>query len=469
VAIVSTMAAGYWALRLTTARASPHKAPLAFSDARPLVDRFRADGHLPSALADKTDTDLVTVWPAWVTYRDAEIRSRLHRGDEDSVVHLWLFGTSFTARPRATTPVLMALGPDGRTALLRHRLDDLIAAMRAPDGNERLVMARRVLERSGFDVMAPAGHLGAARHLETLRERMMSELQQFRHDTVAARERGNSEAAFDAYLTYYQRRGLSSDTSLLATYSVERALEDARDSRTQARGSIRRVAIVGPGLDFVDKAEGHDFYPPQTLQPFALVDSLIRVGLADPDGVEVTTFDISPRVVDHITEAHASTERGDPYVVHVPLDPDDATHAWHPDVVRYWQRFGDRIGTEVAPRPLPPSMEDVHVRAVRVRPGLVGSVQSRDLNIILERVSITEKEPAFDLIVATNILVYYERFEQALALANVSAMLRPGGLFLSNGLALPLPLSGLSSPSLVDVVFDQQQGGDTLYWFRRLP
>ena len=469
VAILSTITAGYGALRLTTARASPHKTPLAFEDARTLIDRFRADGLLPPALADKTNADLGTVWPAWVAFRDAEIRSRLHRGDEDSVVHLWLFGTSFTARPRATAPMLMSLSPDGRTALLRHRLDDLIAGMRAPDGNERLVMARRVLERSGLDVMAPAGHLGAARHLETLRERMRSELQQFRRDTVTARERGNTEAAFDAYLTYYQSRGLSSDTSLLATYSVERALQDARDSRTRAPGSIRRVAIVGPGLDFVDKAEGHDFYPPQTLQPFALVDSLIRVGLAHPDGVDVTTFDISPRVVDHLAEAHARTERGDPYVVHIPLEPDDATHTWHPDVVRYWQHFGDRIGTEAAPRPLPPSMEDVRVRAVRVGPDLVRSVRSVDLNIIFEHVPITEGEPAFDLIVATNILVYYERFEQALALANISAMLRPGGMFLSNGLDLPLPLSGLSAPSLVDVVFDQQHGGDTLHWFRRLP
>jgi len=83
--ILSTMAAGYGALRLSTARASPHKTPLAFEDARPLVDRFRADGLLPPALADKTNADLGTVWPAWVAFRDAEIRARLHRGDEDSV------------------------------------------------------------------------------------------------------------------------------------------------------------------------------------------------------------------------------------------------------------------------------------------------------------------------------------------------------------------------------------------------
>jgi len=466
--ILSTVAAGYGALRLTTARASPHKTPLALEDARPLVDRFRADGLLPPALADKTNADLGTVWPAWVAFRDAEIRARLHRGDEDSVVHLWLFGTSFTARPRATAPMLTAMGPDARAALLQGRLEDLVAGMRAPGGNDRLVVARRVLEHSGIDVMAPAGGIDAARQLEALRERMLRELSQFRHDTVSAREMGDTKAAFGAYLTYYQGRGLSSDSSMLATYSVERALADARASRTQAAGSIRRVAVVGPGLDFVDKAEGHDFYPPQTLQPFALVDSLVRVGLAHPDGVDVTTFDISPRVVDHLTDARARTGRGEPYVVHVALDPDDATHAWHPDVVRYWQRFGDLIGTEVAPLPLPPSMEDVRVRAVRVQPDLVRSVRSLDLIIILERVPIAESEAGFDLIVATNILVYYEPFEQALALANIAAMLRPGGVLLTNDAVLEIPEVPLRSQGNLAVPFSTRAGdGERMVWYVR--
>lgn len=33
---------------------------------------------------------------------------------------------------------------------------------------------------------------------------------------------------------------------------------------------MRRVAVVGRGLDLVDKAEGQDFYPPQSLQALAL-------------------------------------------------------------------------------------------------------------------------------------------------------------------------------------------------------
>ena len=63
---------------------------------------------------------------------------------------------------------------------------------------------------------------------------------------------------------------------------------------------MRRVGIIGPGLDFADKQEGYDFYPPQTIQPFAVADSLIRLGLASADSLSVTTFDLSTRVERHL-------------------------------------------------------------------------------------------------------------------------------------------------------------------------
>jgi chemotaxis methyl-accepting protein methylase len=39
-----------------------------------------------------------------------------------------------------------------------------------------------------------------------------------------------------------------------------------------------------------------------------------------------------------------------------------------------------------------------------------------------------------DLVVATNILVYYDRFQQALAMANIARMMNTGGIFVSNTL-----------------------------------
>jgi chemotaxis methyl-accepting protein methylase len=105
------------------------------------------------------------------------------------------------------------------------------------------------------------------------------------------------------------------------------------------------------------------------------------------------------------------------------------------------------------------------VRALQIRPDLVTSIRSTDLNIILER--LTPGGAPFDLIVATNVLVYYTPFEQALALANIAAMLRPGGLLLTNALKEQLPAPAFSAAIPVDVMFDRRGGGDTLYWFRR--
>lgn len=71
------------------------------------------------------------------------------------------------------------------------------------------------------------------------------------------------------------------------------------------------------------------------------------------------------------------------------------------------------------------------MRAVTIPPMRVASVVPSDLNIVLERLE-PPSDMRFDVIVATNILVYYDAFEQALALANIAAMLRPGGILMSN-------------------------------------
>ena len=67
----------------------------------------------------------------------------------------------------------------------------------------------------------------------------------------------------------------------------------------------------------------------------------------------MTTLDLSPRVNGHLESARARAARGEPYVVQLPLTKDDPKHQWHPDLVAYWQRFGDQIGVEAAPYPAP--------------------------------------------------------------------------------------------------------------------
>jgi hypothetical protein len=158
--------------------------------------------------------------------------------------------------------------------------------------------------------------------------------------------------------------------------------------------SVRRVAIVGPGLDFTDKAEGFAFYPQQTIQPFALVDSLGRFDLGQPDIIRVTTLDLSPRVNGHLESTRARAVRGEPYVVQLPLTQDDPKHQWHPDLVAYWQRFGNQIGVEAPPYPSPAA--SIRMRAVSVRPAVTLSIAPQDLNIIVQRLAPLPDAARFD-------------------------------------------------------------------------
>ena len=63
-----------------------------------------------------------------------------------------------------------------------------------------------------------------------------------------------------------------------------------------------------------------------------------------------------------------------------------------------------------------------------MRPSAVRRLSVLDVNIVTDRL---EAEP-FDLVIATNVFIYYDLLDQALALSNVEAMLKPGGFLLAN-------------------------------------
>jgi SAM-dependent methyltransferase len=455
--------------RDSAAAAAPAVAPpvtvaISWEEARPILEAF--SDRLPIDLNAIAPADRPAAWPVWLARHDAAVRARLDRGDEDSIVNFWLYGTSFTTRPRATAADLAKHG--GRAAaedLLVGRLNDLVAALATTGGDERLRFARDVLTRRGFDPAAPGGQDFARRELIALRARAVSDNARYRQ---AARDAGaiaNGDDRQAAFATAYRDRGLSADTSLPIDFAVDESLTAARSQSRLAAGSIRRVAIVGPGLDFTDKADGYDFYPPQTIQPFAVIDSLIRHGLAAADQLQVVTFDLSPRVNRHLDAARQRAREGTPYVLQLPFTRDDPAHEWVPAFARYWERCGDRIGDTVPPLPAPAGAVDVRVRAVGVRPGIVSAISPHDLNIVVERPG-PASEP-FDLILATNVLVYYDAFEQALALANVAAMLRPGGVFVTNYAVWPRAPLDRSPGFTTTTYWDRQRNFDTLFWYWR--
>jgi hypothetical protein len=328
----------------------------------------------------------------------------------------------------------------------------------APGANDRLQFARQVLMRNGIDVGTAGGREQARRFLETRMRAMVAD---------AAVQSSVVDAAGVNASNTFAERGLSSDTSIAVDYGIDHTLEALRARGVLKPGTVHRVAIVGPGLDFSDKLQGYDFYPQQTIQPFAVVDSLLRHGLAAAGGVRVTALDLSPRVLQHLDAARMRARGGTGYSLVLPRNRE---RPWTPGLVAYWNRLGDRIGRRGPTPPVPPNAGAVDVRGVIVRPAIVEAIDGRDVNIVLERLALPP-DGRFDLIVATNILVYYDVFEQTLASINVARMLRPSGVFLTNTRVAEVPGNPLHSTGYTDTVYTSVNGvdetGDRIVWYQR--
>ncbi len=449
---------------------------ITYEEARPIVEALGE--VLPAELRGGATRELPSIWASWVVRRDAEIRSRLVQGDEDSLVNFLLFGSSFTRRPRITLSDLartgeqhlLSSGNDSPEAVafvttIQARADDLLQAMAVPGKNERLLFARRLAESKGHELGTVQGRERVKKYLLANLARLLNEHASYARVLESAKLLDPS-AEFTERSKLYATRGLSSDTSLLPNFAIERALSSLKAKGMLAAGSVRRVGIIGPGLDFTDKQDGYDFYPQQTIQPFAVIDTLMRLGLGRSGELRVTTFDLSARVNDHLSRAAASARRGIAYTIQLPRD---AQGQWKQEAIEYWTRFGDRIGTPVTPVAAPTGLGDLKIRAVRVRPAIVALITPEDTNIVLQRMEIPGGQ-GFDLLIATNILVYYEVFEQSLALANIEKMLRPGGFLLSNNALLELPSSRVRSAGYETVPYSDKPGdGDHIVWYQRAP
>jgi len=53
------------------------------------------------------------------------------------------------------------------------------------------------------------------------------------------------------------------------------------------------------------------------------------------------------------------------------------------------------------------------------------------MNVVFQTIPLPP-EKQFDLVIGTNIFVYYDSFEQSLARANLATMIKPGGYLITN-------------------------------------
>ena len=430
-----------------------------WSDATVAFDTW--PDNLPESLRGRSRAEVQRRWPRWIRERDVEIRARVAEGEEDSLVNLWLYGTSFTELPRAVEPEMSRSDRLTPRAIVAGRLEDLIDGAARPGSNDRLQFAREVLQRHGLSPSSVEDRERIRRFLAQRRARMIAEFEEYDRGLRSAGQADVGEL-LSLHAILFRERGLSTDTSVLITFAVDQALAALASSGAVVPGALRHVGIVGPGLELTNKADGQDFYPQQTLQPFAFLDAAYRRGLADPLRLRVTAFDVSPRVNRHLETARARAQSGQPYTLHLPLSADEA---WQPELVAFRNGFGASIGDDAGAPAVPATAGALTVRAVHVRPAAVLAIHPADLNVIVERPAPLHPDDRFDLIVATNVLVYYGRFEQALALTNLAAMLRPGGILLTNSAVFPVPPFKPSAQQLRVVYSDRQY--DHLFWYQR--
>jgi SAM-dependent methyltransferase len=229
-------------------------------------------------------------------------------------------------------------------------------------------------------------------------------------------------AGADAVAELYRTRGLSTDTAVEAGYVVYNGLGIVRALDPERR--IRRVLIVGPGLDLAPRTGLLEAGPPESYQPWAVIDALLALGLSRPDDLQVVGADINSRVVQHLAGSRAAP----PVLTLVSEIGESDTITLSAEYRDYFAQLGGAIGT-VTPAPAQNRTASGHLRkTVHVGAKAASALTAATLDIVTERLDV----PGFDLIIATNILPYFDDVQLMLAIGNISRMLAPGGVFLHN-------------------------------------
>jgi len=405
---------------------------LSFAEAQPLLRAMTAD--LPADLRGPSPLTAHR-WANWVHQEDAEIRARLERGEEDTLINLLRFGITFTKEYRIDDQYLFKYGQSTLVnAFAENRANDLVRAMASGSANEGVAHLRAFLEKKGYSFATLQERARVKSYLLANLARMRDEIRRYISQTQAGER-----------FQLFQDRGISLDTNLWPDFLIDQHLANMVRKGLLRPGSVRRVAVVGPGLDFANKETGNDFYPRQTIQPFAVLDSLIRLDLSSPASVELYTLDISSEVNFHIARARKNAAAGRAYVVQLPWNTAARmTDEYRQSFTGYWETLGSSIGEPVPAIAVPAAAAETLSRALKIRPEIVLRITPLDTNIVVEHPALAP-QGGFDLIIGTNVFVYFGEFEQALARLNMALMLNPGGCALSND-----RLPGLASDGLSD-------------------
>jgi hypothetical protein len=392
-------------------------------------------GDLPEALQhDLTAHGIpASAFRAYIEGVQADTDRRVADGEREHLIHYALQSSRFTERARIEPAVsarrfVERLPDEERRRLLedpgylpkagwppaeRARVGDLLRAFRTEPKDARLAYFRTLLEWN-----RPVAAIDAL-YADYVRVARFLYRKEFDSGNDAAR-----------VASLYESRPHSSDTQIEAGFGVYLGLGTLHALEPSLR--LARILVVGPGLDLAPRTDLTDAVDPQSYQPLAVADALLSLSLASGRDLRVHSVDVNPRVV----RALENAARG-PLTLHLFAGiVETPGQPLRPEYKDYVHALGRAIGDETpAPRLL---ASDAHYRhSIAVRPAVARALSVERLNVVTERLA---GEPPFDLAVATNVLTYFDDRQLALALANVAAMLRPGGYLLHNE----------SRPGLVD-------------------
>lgn len=323
--------------------------------------------------------------PGWLAAINESTAKRVRDGEWDHVVFYALQASHFTKLPPIEPAVSAKLwkqaGRIPADASLR-----LAAFLAAPPQDDRHRLMRKMVSN-------PA-------ELRTEYERAMG----FLYEKEWASQSRDGAARRDHVATLYQTRGHSTDTELRSTYGVHIGLSTLKSLDTQR--PIRRVLLIGPGLNWAPRTGFRDDEQPQSYQPYALADSLIRLGLSRAGQVSIDCVDVNPRVVEHINVFPDTPRR---LVLHYPPGDEE------------WRGYFDGLGQSTGRR---------GSREIEVGRDIAKRIRAIRMNVLTERA----ESGAYDLAVATNVLLYFNDRELGLALSNVAYALSAGGHLIHNDL-----------------------------------
>lgn len=375
-----------------------HSRSITWDDLAPLRSRLESHGITSTSFASYVDR---------VRRENAK---RVREGDLDHLIFYALQSTHFTPAP-PIEPALSAkalIENGGRVpADVRPRIGALLKALDSSSRDPRIVYFRALVHASFPD--------RRTREAALLRE--YKRVMRFVYDKEFVAQKAGPEAVAELY----RARGLSTDTAVEAGYVVYNGLGVVKSLEPDRR--IRRVLIVGPGLDLAPRTSFVEAGPPESYQPWAVIDALVTLGLSRLDDLTVLGADINPRVVEHLRRSHQTP----PELTLVSGIGETETVKLSQDYREYFAGLGRSIG-EAADLPAPKGLPGRLAKSVRVRPAAARTLAADTLDIVTERL----EGPPFDLVIATNILPYFDDTQLLLAMSNIGGMLAPGGVFLHN-------------------------------------